>query len=248
MGRHRAAEPVTPGARPRGSCWTNSPAPCGPGAVVRDLLLPRHRCHPGRMPRPCRGQPAVPGRAQAGSAEGGPGRRPESRAGGVGRAHLAGLSRRPNHVAATRFGVKKHHCLPGEVPRGRLVSGSALRAMCQPLLQGLDHGADRRARRERKCPHEKVNSPPRVCRPPLPPRSLTRIARRSQVVPLPPEHRGAEVGVRFSPVRWKAGARDGGVERPDVEVLDATAAVGIASTAMQIVHGCSLRQYNDQPA
>src|SRR5262249_45099012 len=58
----------------------------------------------------------------------------------------------------------------------------------------------------------------------------------------------AEVGMRFSPVGWKAGARDSGVESPDVEVLDARAAVGMASAAAQIVHGCALRQHDGQPA
>src|SRR5262249_60273924 len=52
----------------------------------------------------------------------------------------------------------------------------------------------------------------------------------------------AEVGMRFSPVGWKAGARDSGVESPDVEGLDARAAVGMASAAAPIGHGCALRQ------
>lgn len=158
-----------------------------------------------------------------------------------GRLTLAGLAGPPNHLTTTRLGVEEHHGLLREIPRGRFASGGAPGATCQPILQDLDHRADRSASLDRERAHEKVDSSTRVGRPPLPQPSLARTARRAEIVKLPSEHGRAEISMRLSPVRWKPGGWNTGVERPDIEILD-------ASVAVEIVESSPLREYYGQPA
>jgi hypothetical protein len=49
----------------------------------------------------------------------------------------------------------------------------------QPLLQGRDYRVGLRVDLDRQRSHEKVDPPPRICRPPLPPGALAVIARRA---------------------------------------------------------------------
>jgi hypothetical protein len=55
----------------------------------------------------------------------------------------------------------------------------------------------------------------------------------------------AEIGVRLSPICRKATGWDNGIECPDVEILDAGAAMAVASAAAKIVAGSALGKYDD---